>query len=118
MNQTAKSRLKRMLSQTKYDAKRRNLEFNLTHDYVFSLLKFQNEKCALTGKEFDYKVGGDYNRRNPDGISIDRINNSIGYIVGNIQLVRCKLNIIKSNLDNNEFIDLCKQVTQNSKKSN
>ncbi len=118
MNKLAKSRLTRMLTQTKYDAKRRHLDFNLTLNYVLSLLVLQGEKCALTDGSLEYTAGGDYNRRNPNVVSIDRINNELGYIEGNIQLVRCKVNIIKSNLSNDEFIDLCYRVTRNFKNGN
>lgn len=112
MNKLAKSRLKRMLSLTKYEAKRRHLDFNLTINYLLSLLELQDEKCALTGESLEYTAGGNYHRRNPNGVSIDRINNELGYIEGNIQLVRCKVNIIKSDLHNDEFIDLCYQVVR------
>ena len=86
------------------DAKRHAIshkrEFNITLEYLQDILILQKNKCALTGIDFDENVPP----------SLDRINSSKGYIIGNIQLIQIKINIMKSNLDQNHFMELCKQV--------
>lgn len=107
------------LRKTKYEAKRRrNLEFNIDHDYIMSLLQAQNGKCAITGWTLEFTRGGDYKTGvNPLGCSMDRKDCSKGYIPGNIQLVCNKANILRGAMDLDEFYDLCRSVakTQESK---
>jgi hypothetical protein len=42
--------------------------------------------------------------------SLDRIDNSIGYRINNLQWVHKKLNIMKNVMGNPEFIEWCKMV--------
>jgi hypothetical protein len=43
--------------------------------------------------------------------SLDRIDSSIGYVEGNVQWIYKPLNTMKGTLSNQEFIQLCKEVT-------
>jgi len=42
--------------------------------------------------------------------SIDRINNSRGYLKGNIQLVHKDINFMKGKMSQDDFIKMCKLV--------
>ena len=48
-------------------------------------------------------------------ISIDRIDSSQGYYIENIQLVYPKINMMKFTYSQEEFIDMCKRVSNYSK---
>jgi len=67
----------------------------------------QGRKCALLGLSivfaltFQTKVGSDTTA------SLDRIDPSYGYIVGNVQLVHKDINYMKGNTDQPRFIELC-----------
>lgn len=80
-------------------ARRRNREFCITEDYLKYLFEAQSEKCAISGMEL--------NRSN---MSLDRINSEIGYIEGNLQWVHNKINRMKSNIDESEFIYMCSTI--------
>jgi hypothetical protein len=109
----AKRRLKRLITLTKYEALyRRKLDFSLTFDNLWSLLVKQNYQCALTGWTLEYTSGGNFDRRNPVGCTIDRIDNSKGYVQDNVQLVCCIVNITRSKLEINQFVDLCQAVAR------
>lgn len=82
-------------------AKKRNLEFNITIKELWSLFLKQNKKCALSGidigfcvKQSIYKTNG-WKARWVHTASLDRIDNSRGYTIDNIQWVHKDLNYMK-----------------------
>jgi len=87
----------------------------VTLDYVYSIGESQDWKCALTGLPLEFERGGtEWGGKwcNPNSCTIDRIDSSKGYIKGNIQLVLWKVNCIKRDLQDDEFIEICKLVAQ------
>jgi hypothetical protein len=93
-------------------SKRRNLDFNLTKDYVYNLFLEQNGKCALSGVDITLPTkwkGSDYTA------SLDRIDNTKGYIKGNIQWLHKHVNIMKNSFPQDMFIYLCNKITENNK---
>ena len=102
------------VSKTRYSAREiRDLDFDIDIDYIMQLLGQQQGKCALTGWDLEFTRGGDWDGKNPRGATMDRINSSRGYVRGNIQLVCGMPNVIKSHLDRNTFVELCKAVAKN-----
>jgi len=82
-------------------------------DYVYHVGAGQDFLCALTGVELEFTRGGQKwlgKWCNPNSCTIDRIDSSKGYVQGNIQLITWKANCLKQHLDNQEFIDFCKDV--------
>jgi hypothetical protein len=104
--------LARAITLTRYEAKnRRNLEFDIDLAYLIDILQTQNNRCALTGWELEFTHGGGLHRTNPLVCTMDRINNNLGYIRGNIQLTCWQPNKIKNDMSNEDFIKMCKAVT-------
>jgi hypothetical protein len=104
--------LKTTLRKTKSDAKnRRNLEFKIDLKYLLDLFEKQQGQCALSGWKLEFVSGGDFRgNKNPRACSIDRIDNNIGYIPGNVQLTCCLPNFLKSDMNITEFRQLCKDI--------
>lgn len=68
-------------------------------DYLYKLGEQQQWKCALTGIDLEFKRGGQTigNRWiNPHSCSIDRIDTTKPYTIGNVQLVCSVVNDMKS----------------------
>lgn len=86
-------------------AKSRGFECNITESDVQRKLEEQEFTCALSGIRFSDDLKP----------SLDRIDSSKGYIKNNIQLVLHEINTMKSNFDENRFIELCKAVYKNNK---
>ena len=104
--------LRDTVRKTKSDAKcRRNLEFTIDLDYLVKLLAAQDGKCALSGWALEFTRGGDFKGgKNPRGCTIDRIDNALGYVPGNVQLACCLPNYLKADMDLAEFRSLCKDI--------
>lgn len=70
-------------------ANARDYDWAITIDDVQAVYDRQYGVCAMTGRQFARK------KNNPDRMSLDRIDNTKGYVVGNIQLVTSQTNIAK-----------------------
>ena len=97
----------------KANAARRNLSFLITKEYVWDMFELQRRKCALSGLPIVFAPG---TSREHTTVSIDRLDISKGYEVGNIQLVHKTVNMMRNVLPIPEFVSLCRAVTANSDK--
>lgn len=100
-----KDPLRVILKDAKQHAKIGKREFNISLDDLSHLMEIQEGKCALCGIKFDES----------NLPSLDRINSALGYVVDNIQLVLIKINRMKTNLFQDEFLDLCFRVYETRK---
>ena len=63
-----------------------------------------------------YKDDNNKEYINRMNISIDRIDSNLGYTKDNIQLVGAIINQIKTDMSNDEFINMCSIITNYNKK--
>ena len=87
--------------------KRKQTANAMSLDALETLWIAQKGLCALTGWPMTMELG---KGTVPTNCSIDRIDSSIGYVPGNVQLVCRAANVAKSNLMPSEFLALCKAV--------
>jgi hypothetical protein len=100
-------------SKIKNGARIRNLEFTITKEYIWDLFIKQNRRCYFSGFELSFPGGrGD----SVYTASLDRIDNTKGYIEGNVRWVHKRINIMRSVLDDSEFIKICKSITKNQER--
>ena len=92
-------------------AKSRNIQFDITIDYIWNLFIKQERKCFFSGVLLSFgKCCKDKINRTA---SLDRIDSSKGYIEGNVQWVHKDINCMKMKLSNQEFINFCSLVHNN-----
>ena len=87
-------------------AKVRRLAFEVTVEDIRAVWDSQKGICALTGVELDFKSEA----------SLDRIDSSQGYLTHNIQWVHKRINLMKSDLPEADFVRWCKLVGQQSER--
>jgi hypothetical protein len=80
-----KNCLRRLLDKARFRTKRKNLQFDLTVEW---LQERYTGRCELTGIEFQFGTEG----RSPITPSLDRIDSSKGYTKDNIRIVIWALN--------------------------
>ena len=98
----------------KRGAKSRKIKFNLTIKQIWNLFLKQNRTCSLSGMDLKFSFK---NRGNDRTVSLDRIDSSKGYTLDNVQWVHKKVNFMKLNMTDSEFVKTCNQIT-NFQKSN
>lgn len=96
-------------------SKTRNLDFKITKKYIYDLFILQNKKCLLSGLELSLPQDNQDFLNRDFTASLDRIDSSKGYIKGNVQWVHKKINIMKQNMTDDEFIKWCNLVSGNSR---
>ena len=84
-------------------------EFNISMQYVWDLYEKQNRRCALSNIEIVFEKRSHHCINQT--ASLDRIDNSKGYIEGNVQWVHKMVNRMKSVFDQEDFIKMCESIT-------
>ncbi len=95
-------------AQIRQGAKCRNIEFNITQQYIWDLYVEQNGRCAFTGLPIDFRNGW---KNNFKTASLDRIDNKLGYNTENVCWVHKTINMMKRNLTNKDFLYYCQLVS-------
>jgi len=74
-----------------------SVEFNLTNEYIYGITE---DQCPVLGTPFVFLGAGSDIKSNP---SIDRIDPTKGYTVGNVAVISRRANMIKSNATADEI---------------
>jgi len=94
-------------------AQKKNLQFDLTIEFLQELLEKQNYKCALSGIPIILSKNFYNQRKKTEQTgSLDRIDSKKGYVENNVQWVHKDINKMKMNLSQKRFFELCDNVTQ------
>lgn len=75
---------------------------NFTAKYIYELFHSQNCKCKFTNMPLDWSTA-----------SLDRIDSARGYEMGNVQWVHKKVNLMKLDMTDTEFVNWCKLIVGN-----
>jgi len=94
-------------SSIRKNARDRKLEFGITVQDIWDIFLKQDRKCALTGFELKF---GNKRLKEETTASLDRIDSSKGYSVNNIQWLHKKVNFMKQQFNQNDFIEWCGRV--------
>lgn len=78
--------------------------------YLLALYYEQEGKCALTGRQLEFKSHG----KSLDTLSIDRIDSSKGYVEGNIRMVTLQANNARMHGTDEQLFKLCQDILKNS----
>lgn len=92
---------------------RSSKEFSITIEDMWNQFLSQGKKCALTGLEIGFDGTSKERKRKETSkstASLDRIDSTKGYVKGNIQWIHKDVNIMKNDLDVNQFIEYCSLI--------
>ena len=89
----------------KYNAGKRNLAWRLDKEKTIDMIA-ESKTCAISGIPLMFEIG------HPDVPSIDRKNSRHGYTKSNIQVTSARINIMKGEMDQDEFVKTCRQIME------
>ena len=92
----------------------RGIEHSIERTDLYEIYKKQNGMCAYTGRPMELKTGT-AKVKNPEVLSVDRIDPSRGYHKDNVHLIRWCVNEAKNRMGHEEFIQMSKDVTETNK---
>lgn len=87
---------------------RKRLEIDIDRKYIEKLFLKQKSKCALSGLEIRLGINA----------SLDRIDSSKGYTKNNVQWLHKDINILKGSLDEQYFLEICRNVYEHNRFDN
>lgn len=96
----------------KGNAKKRDLAVEITIQYAWEIFIIQDRRCFFSGVELKF-VQNWTNKEEQQTASLDRIDTSLGYIVGNIRWVHKIINVMRIRLKDDVFVRWCKLVSEN-----
>lgn len=103
-------RLLKCLATSKESAIKRNLCWDLDYEALQAIYISQDGKCAISGERLSFDR---VPRKSSDSralMTIDRIDNSIGYLKDNIQFVTLQVNQAKSSYDIEDLFIMCENI--------
>lgn len=93
-------------------ARARGILFAVDKDDLLGLYLQQKGFCAVSGYRLLLNGGAETSRSRRALLrpSVDRISSEGNYVLGNIQIVAAAVNVMKGELDNDVFIQLCGRI--------
>jgi hypothetical protein len=99
-------------SSIKANARTRKIRFSISIKYLHDLFEKQGRKCRYTGE----KITLPKSKKESYTASLDRIDSGKGYIKGNVQWVHKDVNIMKHDLSDSVFLELCSKIHKHKSK--
>ena len=96
----------------KQTAEQRGIEFNISIEYLWRLFEQQSGLCAYTGNKIFLPINVRQLRGEGNEMiaSLDRIDNSKGYIEGNLQWLCKRINYMKHTMNEEYFLTWVKSI--------
>lgn len=108
MNSKVKYPCRYLLYNARHSAKKKGVDFNITEEDIQI-----PETCPVLG--IPLKFNGGY--RSDNSPSMDRFDNSLGYIKGNVNVISWRANNLKRDGTAEEFRSLVRWLEDNGKKT-
>lgn len=107
----------KLFTDLKKNATKRNIAVKIKLSDILDLYKEQNGRCVYTDILMTHDRIPKENSRltNPHNISVDRIDSTCPYTKTNIQLVCVIVNLIKYDMTENDFLNVCIKVAKSQK---
>lgn len=94
-------------------SKKKKIPLDIDVDFILTLLKRQNRKCAVTGVPLDFSTTNF--KINPYRGSLDRVDSLKGYTKDNVRLVCVQVNYMKNILTDTELKFWCEKILKGGK---
>ncbi len=95
-----------------HNARKRTSDVTLTADDLVAIWREQQGKCALTGIAMTWSKG----KILPASLSVDRIDQSVGYVAGNVRLVCYAVNCFRGRMSDDEMFTMAIALIGNMKR--
>lgn len=90
--------------------------FKVSIKELWELFEKQNRQCSLSGLDIQFGVQSRVKEKQKEcTASLDRVDNSRGYTIDNVQWVHKDINKMKNTHSQEAFINICKLVASKNK---
>lgn len=91
--------------------KGRQLDFNITPEYLQEIWDNQKGLCYFSNRQLYISKSTEEYKNGMTTASVDRIDNSKGYVIGNIRFVHKIVNLSKRILSDEIYLSICRKVS-------
>ena len=98
--------LSKRLGDSKRNAAKKGIEHDIDLNYLKHIYRISGGICPLTRVKFNYEP------KHQDNLSLDRVDNSKGYIKGNVWFITTWANRAKNDLPLEQFQHRCKLIAE------
>lgn len=95
------------------NSKKRNQDYDIDLEYLKQLWEGQCGICPFTQQKLELRTHSYKNKKHPYSASLDRIDNTKGYIKGNVRFVSLIFNYAKNTFEDQQVLDFCKKIVLN-----
>ena len=88
------------------------LEVTVTMEEAWELFLKQDRRCKLSGVKLWFPKDNTKENKTVSNASLDRVDSSRGYTNDNIQWVHKRINLMKGNMTDEKFIEMCSLVSK------
>ena len=110
---TIKGRIQNLLKGARKRAKLKSMQYDLDIIWLTKMFEIQNNKCLLTGLDFNIPTIRNGSKAHPLAPSLDRIDSSIGYTRANTRLVCVAINYGMNEFGEDMFKTICQAYLTN-----
>lgn len=103
---TMMGRIRTLLARAKHAAKHRGHEFTLTPVKLLDIWLTQNGRCYYSGLPMNFTT------KHPHLVSVERLDNSLGYVDGNVVLACWCVNRARNILTKDQLLEMCKAIVE------
>ena len=93
------------INQCKWNANKRNIVWGIDAEYLWLMWEKQQGRCAYSNIELNLNGTA----------SVDRIDNTKGYVYNNVQWVHKDVNKMKTDFTEKRFLELCNLISHKPK---
>lgn len=97
------------------NAKKRNIQVNITKEEAYRLFLKQDRKCNLSGVNLKFSETGTEVNQGVGTASLDRIDSKKDYSLDNIQWIHKDINRMKNIFDEEYFFKICRLIAEKNK---
>tara|TARA_Y100000034_G_scaffold112912_1_gene147353 strand:- start:258 stop:644 length:387 start_codon:yes stop_codon:yes gene_type:complete len=91
-------------------AAKKNIPFDITRKYIKDIFENQNGECYYSGLSLNIVKGDPMVAIDPLKMTLDCIDPSKGYVMGNVAWCAYCVNALKQRMSEEELINICKAV--------
>ncbi len=92
------------IAEIRLRAKKKNIEFSLTPEFLWNLYVAQDKKCSISGIDITMNIDA----------SVDRTDSAKGYVEDNVTWVHKDINKMKMDLSLSQFLEYCNIISKHN----
>lgn len=94
------------------NSKQKKMTYDIDCEYLKQIWEQQNGLCPITNKKIELRTHDYESKSKPYSASLDRIDNSKGYIKGNVRFVSLIFNYARNIFSDDDVISFCRSVVE------